>query len=139
MAVLSKAAGAHVGQDDLPPPDARIQLGASAILGVSTHDPAQFARALQAPVSYIAVGPIFGTRSKDTGYAPVGLELVREARRLGPDAPLVAIGGITLANAPSVLEAGATAVAVIGDLLVTGDPAAQVASYNRLASARPGG
>jgi thiamine-phosphate pyrophosphorylase len=139
VAVLSRAAGAHVGQDDLPAADARVQLGPDAILGVSTHDPAQFARALTEPVSYIAVGPIFGTRTKDTGYAPVGLELVREARRLGPRVPIVAIGGITLATAPSVLDAGATAVAVIGDLLSAGDPAAQVASYNRLASARPGG
>jgi thiamine-phosphate pyrophosphorylase len=94
VAVLSKAAGAHVGQDDLPPGDARIQLGPGAILGVSTHDPAQFARALQEPVTYVAVGPIFGTRTKHTGYAPVGLELVREARRLGPHVPIVAIGGI---------------------------------------------
>ena len=139
VAVLSRAAGAHVGQDDLPAADARAQLGPDVILGVSTHDPAQFARALTEPVSYIAVGPIFGTRTKDTGYAPVGLDLVRAARRLGPHVPIVAIGGITLATAPTVLDAGATAVAVIGDLLSTGDPAAQVASYNRLASARPGG
>jgi thiamine-phosphate pyrophosphorylase len=132
-------AGAHVGQDDLAPADARAQLGPGAILGVSTHDHTQFARALREPVTYIAIGPIFGTRTKDTGYAPVGLDLVRAARRLDPVMPIVAIGGITLQSAQSVLDAGATSVAVIGDLLVTGDPAAQVASYNRLASARPGG
>lgn len=139
VAVLSRAAGAHVGQDDLTPADARAQLGPGAIVGVSTHDTRQFTRALQAPVTYIAVGPVFGTRTKDTGYEPVGLDLVRAARRLAPGMPIVAIGGITLATAPAVLEAGATAVAVIGDLLATGDPAAQAASYNRLASARPGG
>jgi len=139
VAVLSRAAGVHVGQDDLAPADARAQLGPGAILGVSTHDDAQFARALREPVTYIAVGPIFGTRTKDTGYAPVGLDLVRAARRLDPAVPIVAIGGITLQTAQAVLDAGATAVAVIGDLLATGDPSAQVASYNRLASARPGG
>ena len=139
LAVLSGAAGAHVGQDDLAAADARAQLGPAAILGCSTHDAAQIARAAAQPISYIAVGPIFGTRTKATGYEPVGLDLVRTARRLAPGMPIVAIGGITLATAASVLDAGATAVAVIGDLVAGGDPAAQVASYNRLASARPGG
>ena len=129
VAVLSRAAGAHVGQDDLAPADARAQLGPDAILGVSTHDSSQFARAMQGPASYIAIGPVFGTRTKDTGYAPVGLELVRAARRLGPAVPIVAIGGITLETAPSVLDAGATAVAVIGDLLAGGDPAARTRAY----------
>jgi thiamine-phosphate pyrophosphorylase len=130
VAVLSRAAGAHVGQDDLAPADARLQLGPGAILGLSTHDEAQFTRAMQAPVTYIAVGPIFGTRTKDTGYAPVGLDLVRAARRLAPSTPIVAIGGITLETARSVLDAGATAVAVIGDLF-TGDPAARTRAYLR--------
>jgi len=129
VAVLARAAGAHVGQDDLAPADARAQLGPDAILGVSTHDSSQFARAMQEPASYIAVGPVFGTRTKDTGYAPVGLELVRAARRLGPAVPIVAIGGITLETAPSVLAAGATAVAVIGDLLGSGDPASRTRAY----------
>jgi thiamine-phosphate pyrophosphorylase len=129
VAVLSKAAGAHVGQDDLAPSDARAQLGPGAIVGVSTHDAAQFARAMQAPVTYIAVGPIYGTRTKDTGYAAVGLDLVRAARRLAPAVPIVAIGGITLQTAPSVLDAGATAVAVIGDLLGSGDPASRTRAY----------
>jgi thiamine-phosphate pyrophosphorylase len=94
---------------------------------------------VQEPVTYIAVGPIFGTRTKQTGYEPVGLDLVRAARRAAPARPIVAIGGITLDTAPAVLAAGATAVAVINDLIAHGDPAARVASYNRLASARPGG
>jgi thiamine-phosphate pyrophosphorylase len=129
VAALSQAAGAHVGQDDLAPADARAQLGPGAIVGVSTHDAAQFARAMQAPVTYIAVGPIYGTRTKDTGYAAVGLDLVRAARRLAPAVPIVAIGGITLETAPSVLDAGATAVAVIGDLLGSGDPASRTRAY----------
>jgi thiamine-phosphate pyrophosphorylase len=129
VAVLAGAAGAHVGQDDLPPGDARAQLGEAAILGVSTHGEAQLARAATAPVTYLAVGPVFGTHTKDTGYAPVGLDLIRTARRLVPALPIVAIGGITLDTAPAVLDAGATAVAVIGDLLSTGDPRARVAQY----------
>lgn len=129
VAVLARASGAHVGQEDLAPADARAALGPDAILGVSTHDWAQFARALREPASYIAIGPIFGTRTKDTGYARVGIDLVRAARRLDPAVPIVAIGGITLDSVPSVLDAGATAVAVIGDLLATGDPRARVGAY----------
>lgn len=129
VAVLSRAAGVHVGQDDLAPADARAQLGPEAIVGVSTHDETQFALARREPVTYVAVGPIFGTRTKDTGCDPVGLDLVRAARRLDPAIPIVAIGGITLDSAPSVIEAGATAVAVIGDLLATGDPRARVERY----------
>jgi len=139
VAVLSGAAGAHVGQDDLPPADARAQLGPNAILGVSTHDTGQFDRALRQAATYIAVGPVFGTRTKDTGYAPVGLDLVRAARRRARAVPIVAIGGITLETAPSVIEAGATAVAVIGDLLATGDPRARVDQYvQKLARVRLG-
>jgi len=139
LAVLSRAAGAHVGQDDVQPGDARLQLGPAAILGRSTHDETQIAGAALEPVTYIAVGPIFGSNTKATGYQPVGLELVRAARRLAPAFPIVAIGGITLDNARAVIDAGATAVAVISDLVTAGDPAARIASYNRLASARPGG
>lgn len=131
LAVLSRAAGAHVGQDDMRPADARAQLGPAAILGYSTHDVTQVGQAATEPVTYIAVGPVFGTRTKDTGYAPVGTALVREARRLAPSSPIVAIGGITLDTAASVLEAGASCVAVIGDLLTTGDPKARVAAYLR--------
>jgi thiamine-phosphate pyrophosphorylase len=139
LAVLSKAAGAHIGQDDLNPGDARAQLGPLAILGRSTHDETQITGAALEPVSYIAVGPIFGSNTKATGYQAVGLDLVRAARRLAPAFPIVAIGGITLDNARAVIDAGATAVAVIGDLVAGGDPAARIASYNRLAPARPGG
>lgn len=139
LARLSGAAGVHVGQDDLPPAAARALLGPDAIVGYSTHSEAQIAQALREPVSYIAVGPVFGTRTKATGYEAVGLDLVRAARAAAGDMPVVAIGGITLATAASVLAAGATSVAVISDLLAGGDPAARVASYNRLPADRPGG
>lgn len=139
LAQLSGAAGVHVGQDDLPPAAARALLGPTAIVGCSTHSVAQIAQALREPVSYIAVGPVFGTRTKDTGYEAVGLDLVRAARAAAGDTPVVAIGGITIDTAASVLAAGATSVAVISDLLAGGDPAARVASYNRLPSGRPGG
>jgi thiamine-phosphate pyrophosphorylase len=131
IARMSGAAGVHVGQDDLPPGDARALLGAGAVIGYSTHSRAQVEAALPLPVDYIAVGPVFGTRSKETGYDPVGLALVGEAARLAAPRPIVAIGGITLETAPAVIGAGAGAVAVIGDLLAGGDPAARVAAYLR--------
>jgi thiamine-phosphate pyrophosphorylase len=134
LARLAGAAGVHVGQDDLAPADARRLLGDDAIVGVSTHSTGQIAEALAMPASYIAVGPVFGTATKQTGYEAVGLTLVAAAVRAAGGRPVVAIGGITLDRAESVWAAGATSVAVIGDLLVDRDPAARVASYNRVAS-----
>jgi thiamine-phosphate pyrophosphorylase len=129
LARLSSAAGVHVGQEDLPPSAARAQLGPEAIVGYSTHTRAQLDDALRQPLTYVAVGPIFGTRTKDTGYAAVGLELVSAAAALARDLPIVAIGGITLDTAPPVIAAGASCVAVISDLLSGGDPAARVRRF----------
>jgi len=122
IARLSGAAGVHVGQEDLPPAAARRLLGRRAIVGVSTHTVEQIEAAVQEPVSYVAVGPVFGSTSKDTGYDAVGLALVSTAARLAGRVPVVAIGGITLDNASSVIAAGAASVAVIGDLLAGHDP-----------------
>jgi thiamine-phosphate pyrophosphorylase len=136
VALLSGAAGVHVGQDDLSPAAARTIIGPQSVVGLSTHTMAHLEAALAAPVSYVAVGPVFGTTTKDTGYAPIGLEAVRRASRRirassSPDLPLVAIGGITLENACSALEAGADSVAVISDLISTGDPADRVSRFLR--------
>jgi thiamine-phosphate pyrophosphorylase len=115
----SATAGVHVGQDDLPPALARRLLGPGALIGCSTHTPAQLAAVLAAPVDYVAFGPVFATSTKAAPDPIVGLDAVRSAARQAAAAgvPLVAIGGITLATAPAVVEAGATAVAVISDLM----------------------
>ena len=131
IARLSGAAGVHVGQDDLPAAAARRLLGANSIIGCSTHTLAQVEAALREPVSYVAVGPVFGTRSKDTGYAAVGLVLVSSAARLAGQVPVVAIGGVTLENAKSAIDAGAAAVAVISDLLVGNDPSRRTRAFLR--------
>jgi thiamine-phosphate pyrophosphorylase len=132
LARLCGAAGVHGGQDDLPPAEARRQLGPVAIVGFSTHTQAQVDAAYREPVSYVAVGPVFGTATKETGYQPVGLAFVRAARARVPAAiPIVAIGGITLDRAPQAIEAGADQVAVIGDLLATGNPGERTAAYVR--------
>jgi len=131
IARMAGAAGAHVGQADLSPVDVRRVVGEKAIVGVSTHTAEQVRAALREPVSYIAIGPVFGTTTKDTGYSEVGLDLVREVAGIASSRgiPLVAIGGITLDRARAVLNAGADAVAVISDLLVTGDPAGRVRQF----------
>jgi thiamine-phosphate pyrophosphorylase len=129
VALICGAAGTHVGQEDVPPRDARRLLGHTATIGYSTHTRAQVDAASSEPVSYIAVGPVFGTRTKATGYEPVGLAMIAEAVRRSNGLPVVAIGGITLETAPAVIAAGASAVAVIGDLLTGGDPRRRVSAY----------
>lgn len=130
VAALAGAHGLHVGQDDLRPEDARAVIGATTILGLSTHTREQWESAVQAPISYLAIGPVFGTGTKDTGYAAVGVETVRQAAAAARERelPTVAIGGITLENAPAVIEAGAASVAVISDLL-KGDPEARCRAF----------
>jgi thiamine-phosphate pyrophosphorylase len=128
IARMAGAAGVHVGQTDLPVAAARAIVGAGAIVGVSTHDGRQVDEALATGATYVAVGPVFETGTKDTGYSAVGLDLVRYAARGGT--PIVAIGGITLERAPEVVAAGAAAVAVITDMLVTGDPEARVRAFH---------
>jgi thiamine-phosphate pyrophosphorylase len=108
--------GLHVGQEDLSPESARRVIGPKLWLGLSTHSPEQLREADQTTADYLAIGPVFATRSKERPDPVVGLEGVRWARELTRK-PLVAIGGITRGNARSVLDAGADSVAVISDLL----------------------
>ncbi|MGB8734226.1 MAG: thiamine phosphate synthase [Candidatus Sulfotelmatobacter sp.] len=108
--------GVHVGQDDLLPESVRKIIGPDRWLGVSTHNPEQTQEADRTSADYLAIGPVFSTSSKEKPDPMVGLEGVRRARQLTRK-PLVAIGGITHANAFSVIEAGADSVAVISDLL----------------------
>lgn len=131
IARLAGASGVHVGQDDLAPADVRRVIGGEAVLGLSTHTVAQLDAAVREPVTYVAVGPVFGTATKDTGYEAVGLDLVRRACAVaGPSRlPVVAIGGITLERAPGAIRAGAASVAVITDLLAGGDPAARARTF----------
>jgi thiamine-phosphate pyrophosphorylase len=128
IAAMAHAGGVHVGQVDLPPAAARQLLGPDAIVGYSTHTIEQVEQAVNLPVSYIAVGPVFPTGSKETGYTPVGVELVREAVRAAAGKPIIGIGGITVDNAREVIAAGASGVAVIADLL-RGDPAERAARF----------
>jgi thiamine-phosphate pyrophosphorylase len=108
-------AALHLGQDDLLPYAARHIVGPRAAIGFSTHNETQLRAAASEPVDYLALGPVFGTATKENPDPTVGLDELRRLRPLTAR-PLVAIGGITLANARQVLAAGADSVAVIGDL-----------------------
>jgi thiamine-phosphate pyrophosphorylase len=119
IARLSAAHGVHVGQDDLSVADVRKLLPKPAIVGLSTHDDRQVDNAIEQNPTYLAVGPIYQTSTKDTGYSARGLDLVRGAA--GRGTPVVAIGGLTLDNVLDVVRAGASGIAVISDLL-NGDP-----------------
>lgn len=132
IAWLAGVPALHVGQDDLPVDAVRRALGPDAVIGLSTHTPAQIAAALTQPISYLAIGPVFGSATKDTGYEAVGLARVQHAHRSAGGLPVVAIGGIALATARSVIDAGAASVAVISDLLASGDPEQRVRDYLRV-------
>ena len=136
IALLAGADGVHVGQTDLRPDAVRRVLPRPAIVGVSTHTPGEVNGSRGDDATYVAVGPIFRTGTKETGYAPVGLGLVRYAAG-AQGRPIVAIGGITPERARAVLAAGASAVAVISDLLRGGDPARRVAAYVALLEEAP--
>ena len=120
IALLSRADGVHLGQDDLPPNKAREFLGDDKLIGFSTHTQEHAKLANTFAIDYLAIGPVFATGTKKNPDPVVGLDMVRSVRSM-TSKPLVAIGGITMQNAHSVLAAGADAVAVIGDLLSASD------------------
>ena len=122
IALALGADGVHLGQDDMPPEAARSLLGEDAVIGFSTHSVEQAFAAARLPVDYIAIGPIFETKSKERPDPIVGLEGLRRVRAAVRVVPLVAIGGITRENGPSVLDSGADSVAVISALLSPKDP-----------------
>ncbi|ADV82842.1 thiamine phosphate synthase [Terriglobus saanensis] len=119
---------AHLGQTDGTVEAARR---AVPYIGVSTNTERQIRTADGAACTYIAIGPVFETRTKVDAKSAVGLAGVRSARALTKK-PLVAIGGIKLENAASVLEAGADSVAVISALLEGGNPVTQARAFLRI-------
>jgi len=133
LCLAAEADGVHLGQDDLSPAAARrifdsVKHGKSGIIGYSTHNPGQVREAEALAIDYIAIGPVFATASKSNPDPVIGVEGVRDARRI-TQKPLVAIGGITRQNCRQVTEAGADAVAVISDLFES--PGKAVADFLR--------
>jgi thiamine-phosphate pyrophosphorylase len=129
VVLMTGADGVHVGQEDLPLETVRNLLGAGRIAGLSTHTREQIDRALETSADYVAVGPIFETDTKSTGYSARGLDLIAYAAGRGK--PIVAIGGITLERAAEVVKAGASGLAVITDVLTGGDPEARIRAFLR--------
>lgn len=117
IALAIKADGIHLGQDDLPPEYARKILGEKAVIGFSTHNIEQAVSAVKLPINYLAIGPVFATKTKEKPDEVVSIEGVEKVRAAIGDFPLVAIGGINLENFRDVLSAGADSVAIISDLL----------------------
>ena len=118
IALYTKADGVHLGQDDLPPEKAREILGEKAIIGLSTHSKKQAIDALKLPIDYIAIGPVFATKTKITKDSALGIKGVSEVRNVIGGFPLTAIGGITVENYNDVLDAGANSVALISAILL---------------------
>jgi thiamine-phosphate pyrophosphorylase len=141
---LARSAGAdgvHVGQDDMPPEEARDVLGTEAIVGLSTHSPEQLAASAAAPVDYVSAGPIWETPTKE-GRPGVGLGYVRHAAEHAPH-PFFAIGGIDTTNAAEVVAAGARRLCVVRAIRDADDPQAAAeelrAALAPVGGAAPGG
>jgi thiamine-phosphate pyrophosphorylase len=120
VALLSEADGVHLGQDDMPIHEARRIVGPAALIGVSTHDLEQVRQAVLEGASYIGVGPIFPSKTKDFTQHP-GLDFVRQARA-ETSLPAFALGGITSHNLGQVLAAGARRIAVSHAVCAADDP-----------------
>lgn len=116
IALAAGADGVHLGQGDLSPADARRLMGEAAIIGFSAHSVEQARQALGLPIDYLAIGPIFDTRTKTDPDPTVGVEMIRQVRLAIGEMPLVAIGGINSTNLQQVLEAGADSAAIISGI-----------------------
>src|SRR5665213_2878337 len=118
--------GVHVDSGDVPPAEARRLVGPNGIVGTFGGSESLLPGILGEPVDYLAVGPVYTTTTKQTSKSPIGPEGVKRLRQeAGPDRVLTAAAGITLATAPAVLAAGATAVAVSAAIFRAEDPAAE--------------
>jgi len=127
VAIAAGADGVHLPSAGISPDDARRLLGAGSLVGVSCHSAADVSRALAGGADFATFGPVFETPSKRAYGAPVGLERLAEAARLG--LPLFGLGGVDVANASEVVAAGAHGVAAIRAWLDAPDPAAVVRQF----------
>ena len=117
IALALQADGVHLGQDDLLPEHARKILGENAIIGFSTHSVEQAIQAVNFPIDYVAIGPVFATKTKENPDEIVGIKGVKKVRAAIGKFPLVAIGGINSDNFREVLESGADSLAIISEIL----------------------
>jgi thiamine-phosphate pyrophosphorylase len=122
IALASGADGIHLGVDDFPAADVRSLTGPDFLIGFSPDSDDGIIRSKRDGVDYLGIGPVFGTSTKPDAGSALGIEEFRRRCQLSP-VPVVGIGGITAANTPSVIEAGAAGVAVVSAILGHEDPA----------------
>jgi thiamine-phosphate pyrophosphorylase len=131
IALAVQADGVHLGQEDLPLSVARQLLGRGKLIGLTVHSLAEARRAEAAGADYLGVSPIFTTQTKaDTGQ-PAGIQLIQQIRRT-VKLPLIAIGGINLANAPEVIQAGADGLCAISTVVSREGVRAEIEKFQRL-------
>lgn len=135
LAIKHQAYGVHLGQEDLQATDLEAIHAAGLRLGVSTHDDQEIDVAQQVQPSYIALGHVFPTQTKQMPSSPQGLiQLAAHVQRLG-DYPTVAIGGISLERAPAVLATGVGSIAVVSTITQAADWKVATAQLLALAGA----
>ena len=122
LALDAGAYGVHLGQEDLDTADLKALRAAGIRLGLSTHTPAELARAHAVRPSYLAIGPIYPTTLKVMPYGPVGLERLKAWLPHAAPYPVVAIGGISLERLPGVMACGVDGVAVVSAVTLAADP-----------------
>jgi thiamine-phosphate pyrophosphorylase len=132
LALAAGADGVHLGQEDLPPARVPPEVRRRLLVGRSTHTAEQVAAACEEPIDYIGFGPVFGTRSKVSGYDARSPSLLAAAVSAAAPRPVVAIGGIDLANAHQVVAAGAAGAAVISAVAAARDPAEATRALARI-------
>lgn len=123
IALTLNAAGAHLGQTDLPYPEARTLLGPKKIIGLTVHSPQEMLSANNYAADYVGVGPVFATLSKEDAPSPLGVTQLTELTKLAKH-PVIAIGGINAQNLPQLLPTGISGIAVISAITHTADPEA---------------
>ena len=133
IALAVGADGVHLGQDDLAYPVARRLLGKNLIIGLTAHSLKEALRAQEEGADYVGVSPIFTTHTKPDAGTPKGVALLRAIRRR-MRIPIIAIGGITLANAPEVIRAGADGICAISAVVTKPDVKAEITKFQRLFS-----
>ncbi len=131
VALAVDADGVHLGQEDMPLPTARRLLGRKKIIGITVHSLSEARRAAEEGADYLGVSPIFATRTKVDAGPPAGIRLIKEIKTV-TKIPLIAIGGITLANAPDVIRAGADGLCAISATVCRKDARAEIDAFQRL-------
>ncbi|MBX3103224.1 MAG: thiamine phosphate synthase [Bacteroidetes bacterium] len=126
VALDAGAHGVHLGLADGSPAEALRSLPPGCLVGATVHSLQELEPLLSLPISYIGVGPVFGTTSKNTGLPPLGLAGLRHLCKLSPF-PVIAIGSITADNLPQVMDTGAHGVAILSEFCLAPHPEAAAA------------